>query len=171
MKLPTRLMFLTNELPRLSDSSGALAGRFLIIQFTESFFGREDVALTDTLLKELPGILLWAIDGWKRVRARGRFIQPKQAEEAQEQLADLSSPVAAFVRDRCVIGPYRVGVDELYREWSSWCHREGWNTASTKAMFGRDLGCCIPAHHQTGVTIRGHLLRSIGLGSSAAAVV
>src|SRR5260221_13518006 len=32
MKLPTRFMFLTNELPRLNDASTALAGRFLLLR-------------------------------------------------------------------------------------------------------------------------------------------
>ena len=66
LKLPTRFMFLTNEFPRLSDSSGALAGRFIILRFTESFYGREDTGLTERLLGELPGILNWAVEGWQR---------------------------------------------------------------------------------------------------------
>src|SRR5690606_5096911 len=39
MKLPTRFMFLTNEFPRFSDASGALAGRFVIIRLNRSFYG------------------------------------------------------------------------------------------------------------------------------------
>jgi putative DNA primase/helicase len=62
-KLTTRLMLLSNELPRLSDASGALAGRFIALRLTESFYGREDLDLTQKLLTELPGILLWAIEG------------------------------------------------------------------------------------------------------------
>ena len=38
-------MFLTNEMPRLSDASGALAGRFLILLLSNSFFGKEDHAI------------------------------------------------------------------------------------------------------------------------------
>jgi putative DNA primase/helicase len=64
-------MFLTNELPRFSDSSGALAGRFVILRMTESFYGKEDTGLTQRLLAELPGILNWAIEGWHRLRERG----------------------------------------------------------------------------------------------------
>ena len=63
MKLPTRFMFLTNEFPRLNDASGALAGRFVILRLTQSFYGKEDTGLTDRLLNELPGILNWAIEG------------------------------------------------------------------------------------------------------------
>jgi len=73
-KLLTRLMILTNELPRLGDASGALSGRMIVLRMSESFYGREDIALTDKLLAERPGILLWAIEGWRRLRERGRFI-------------------------------------------------------------------------------------------------
>jgi hypothetical protein len=42
MKLPTRFMFLTNEFPRLADASGALAGRFVVLKLTNSFFDKEE---------------------------------------------------------------------------------------------------------------------------------
>lgn len=63
LKLPTRIMVCTNELPRLSDSSGALANRFLILVLRESFLGREETGLTERLCAELPGILCWALAG------------------------------------------------------------------------------------------------------------
>jgi putative DNA primase/helicase len=73
-KQAIRFLILTNELLRLSDPSGALVGRLIVLRQSESFFGREDTKLTDRLLAELPGILLWAIDGWKRLRERGHFV-------------------------------------------------------------------------------------------------
>ena len=75
-KLDVRLMLLSNELPRLSDVSGALAGRMIILRLSESWYGREDPGLFARLDPELPGILLWAIEGWRRVRARGHFVVP-----------------------------------------------------------------------------------------------
>jgi putative DNA primase/helicase len=33
-KLPTRFIVITNELPRLSDASGALSGRLILLRFT-----------------------------------------------------------------------------------------------------------------------------------------
>ena len=63
----SRFLILSNELPRLADVSGALAGRFILLSLTESFYGREDPGLTDKLLSELPGILNWAIAGWARL--------------------------------------------------------------------------------------------------------
>ncbi|QOJ16785.1 MAG: hypothetical protein HRU76_03940 [Phycisphaeraceae bacterium] len=145
MKLTTRFMFLTNELPRLNDASTALAGRFLVLRLTQSFYGQEDPTLTDQLLVELPGILQWAIEGWKRLRARGRFVQPRSGEDAIRDMEDLASPVGAFIRDRCVVGVgHRVWVDDLYNAWKAWCEADGRNAVSTKQAFGRDLMAAAP---------------------------
>ncbi len=59
LKLPARIMLVSNELPRLSDSSGALVGRLLLLRLRRSFFGEENPRLLEELLPELPGILLW----------------------------------------------------------------------------------------------------------------
>ena len=145
LKLPTRFVFFSNELPRLNDASGALAGRFMILRLTNSFYGREDKALTTKLLTELPGILNWAIEGWRRLRARGHFVQPSSVEDAVRDMEDLSSPVGAFVRERCDVGPgMRAWVDDLYAAWKTWCEQEGRSIVTTKQTFGRDLSAAVP---------------------------
>ncbi len=65
--LPTRFLILSNELPRLADTSGALAARFVVLTMERSFYGREDTHLTKRLLTELPGIFAWALEGWDRL--------------------------------------------------------------------------------------------------------
>lgn len=145
MKLATRFVFLTNELPRLTDASTALAGRFLVLRLTNTFYGNEDVTLSDQLVAELPGILHWAIEGWKRLKARGRFVQPASAEDAIRDLEDLASPVSAFVRERCEIGPgRRAWIDELYKAWQAWCEQDGRSHVTNKQAFGRDLTAAVP---------------------------
>jgi putative DNA primase/helicase len=155
MKLPTRFMFLTNELPRMNDASGALAGRFVILRLTRSFYGQEDVTLTNQLMEELPGILLWAIEGLKRLRARGHFVQPKSVSDAVRDLEDLASPVGAFVRDCCEVGPgRRMWVDEMYDAWKVWCESDGRTNVTSKQVFGRDLAAAVP-----GVVCRRHSIQ------------
>jgi hypothetical protein len=56
-----RFLILTNELPRIADRSDALVSRFVLLTLVESFLGREDLRLTDKLLKDLPGILNWSL--------------------------------------------------------------------------------------------------------------
>ena len=144
MKLPTRFVLLSNEFPRVEDVSGALAGRFLMLQMKESFFGREDLRLTNKLMPELPGILLWALQGWLRLRQQGRFTQPDSSESAVETMQDLTSPVGAFIRDCCTVGPeHRVFVDDLYKAWKAWCEKEGRTNVTTRQTFGRDLTAAV----------------------------
>lgn len=68
-KLPTRLMMLSNELPHFGDSSGIIARRFIVLNFTRSWLGQEDPTLLDRLVAEMPGILNWALDGLARLHA------------------------------------------------------------------------------------------------------
>jgi putative DNA primase/helicase len=139
---------LTNELPRLSDSSGALASRFVVLVLTKSFLGREDPGLTDRLLLESPGIFNWALAGLDRLKDRGHFQPPASGQEAVQQLEDLASPVSAFVRDFCTLGAdQRVNVDDLWAAWKRWCTMEN-RSPGTKVMFGRDLRAAVPTLHK-----------------------
>lgn len=147
-KLPTRLMILTNELPRLPDASGAFTSRLILLRMTESFFGHEDTGLTARLLAERPGILQWAIEGWRRLRDRGCFTQPEKATEMLLDLCDLTSPVGMFVRERCEVGPLQqVAVDALFSAWRHWCNSVGTKGPRTKQSFGRDLRAVVSALH------------------------
>jgi putative DNA primase/helicase len=145
-KLPTRLMILSNELPRMGDASGALASRMIVLRMTESFHGREDPTLGDKLQGELPGILLWAVDGWKRLRDRGRFVQPASGVELAEEMESLSSPTADFVRERCIVGAaYDARVADLYREYQRWSARHGREHLEDERGFGRNLRAAVPS--------------------------
>jgi putative DNA primase/helicase len=145
VKLAVRFSILTNELPRLGDSSGALTGRMILLRMTRSWYGKEDTALTDRLLSERPGILVWAIEGWRRLRERGHFVQPEDGRDLLGELDDLASPVGAFVRERCRVGPgYRVAVADLFAEWKRFCDERGRKEPGTEQVFGRDLLAAVP---------------------------
>jgi len=77
--LPTRILIIANEMPAFKDVSGALKGRIMPLSTSRSFYGEENQALTEELIDELPGILNWAIKGWRKLKKRGRFDQPKQS--------------------------------------------------------------------------------------------
>jgi putative DNA primase/helicase len=144
-RLNTRFLILTNELPRLSDTSGAMAGRFIILVLQNSFFGKEDHGLTDRLVRELPGILCWALEGWDRLQARGHFVPPDSSKAAQQDLEDLGSPIGAFLRDRCEVNPTAAeACDQTYKRWCDWCEAQGRTHPGTVQTFGRDLRAAVP---------------------------
>lgn len=143
--LNARFVLATNEVPRLPDASGAVASRFHILRTPNSFLGREDKGLGAKLDAELPGILLWAAAGWKRLKANGlTFTANDAASEYRRELDDLSSPIKAFMRERCLIGPeHEVDVQDLYSSWCEWneIRKRGY---ASEQIFGRDLRAALP---------------------------
>ena len=144
--LPTKFTIISNELPRLADASGALPGRMIIFQLKTSFYGQEDTRLFSAKIRpELPGILLWAIEGWQRLRTRGRLSQPASGQQLVEEMEELSSPVGVFLRERCVIEPGReIMVADLYGAWARWCDEMGNRNPGDQTALGRNLRSVMP---------------------------
>src|SRR5262249_35823077 len=108
---------------------------------SRSWLGKEDHSLERDLCAELPGILNWALDGLARLTFENddRFTVVASAEEAITAMRDLSSPVGAFVREKCEVGADKVvWTDLLYDAYRSWCEANE-HPKSPKQVFGRDL--------------------------------
>lgn len=144
-KLPTRFLILSNEIPRLPDASTAIVSRFILLRMTESFLGREDTKLTEKLLAELPGIMLWAIEGWRRLHERGHFDQPQSGAGRLHDMKALASPVAEFVRERCELSPdAEIAKGVLYDAYEQFRDDEGIEHKLPAATFGRNLLAACP---------------------------
>jgi putative DNA primase/helicase len=166
-RLGVRFMLLTNELPRFTDASGALAKRFVVLVLSKTFYGKENPGLLDELLPELPGVMNWALDGLDRLRARHRFTEPASAREAIRELEDLSSPMSAFLRDRCMVGrDQRVVVDDVWSAWKAWAEDQSQHHG-TKATFGRDLRAVVPGLHVIRPRDGAHRRAYVGVGLAA----
>jgi putative DNA primase/helicase len=143
-QLKVLILMLTNELPRFADVSGALPSRFIVLTMQESFLGREDLGLTKKLLVELPGIVNWSLRGLDRLLRRGYFPMPQKSLDAIQTLEDLSSPVSAFLRQRCVTGPLQQAlVRRLYEKYIAWSVLQGHRPCSN-IVFGRNLSAALP---------------------------
>jgi putative DNA primase/helicase len=143
-RLGARLVILTNEVPRLTDASGAVASRFIVLTLHTSFLGKEDKGLEQRLIAELPAILWWAIEGRRRLQERGRFEQPESGAEMVRDLRELASPMATFVEECCEVGPgYRESVPSMYSAWRGWCGEQGRDHVGPVQGFGRDLKAAV----------------------------
>jgi len=137
-KLPTRITMSANAIPQIPDDNGALESRLLIVDFDKSFEGREDYALTEKLKAEAPGVLLWALEGLRRLRAQGRFTTPESMKTALAEWRTSTSPTAAFLEEVCVEGPrgeHEVGKHELYECWSQWSRERGLRPVAKTRFF------------------------------------
>lgn len=145
VELSTRFMLLSNETPRLTDASGALASRMMFLRMSRSWYGKEDHGLTERLLTELPSILQWAMRGWQELRDRGRFTVPESGRRLATEMEELASPVTAFARDECAMGPeYEVSRQDLHDAFVGWAKENGKKAVTDQAGFGRDLRAAIP---------------------------
>jgi putative DNA primase/helicase len=150
-KLGARFVVISNELPNLGDASGAVATRFLVLSLTQTWLGQEDPTLTDKLLGELPAVLGWSLEGLDRLREQGHFTEPKASRDAVMALAELTSPVSAFVGEWCEREPeFAVPVQRVYQAWRLWCAERG-RRPSSDQVFGRDLRAVVPGLKRTQV--------------------
>jgi P4 family phage/plasmid primase-like protien len=139
-RLRTRFVVMSNEPPTISDPSGALPGRYIVLQMRQSFYGREDTTLTDRLLSERSGILNWAIAGWHALQAAGRLSQPQSSVDTVRQIERGSSEISAFVEDCCEFnGEALESKDDLYQCFVAWTRDEGITHCPKKEQFAKDL--------------------------------
>jgi len=130
MKMPTRFVISCNRVPKFRDPSGALMKRMHLLEFKQTFDGREVTNLKDVdgpLYKELSGILNWALAGLQMLHLEDkRFIAPAASKEVLSQMERSMAPVKAFFDDCVQYHPKngKDGVEKeqlfaVYRRWAN----------------------------------------------------
>jgi putative DNA primase/helicase len=145
-RLPTRIMVMSNELQKLSDTSATVIGRFLVLRMTISFLGREDIRLPDRLLGELPGILNWALEGLRFLIKNGKFTVDPEAAELVAQMTALASPMQTYVEENCTVGEgkeFETYTQTLYYDHCAWRKANG-HMAIANNTFGVQLRAALP---------------------------
>lgn len=146
--LPTRIMLISNEVPRLNDASGAILGRFISVKLRRSFADNPDSTLGARISRELPGIFNWALEGLARLEEKGTFTTPRTQTEVTEIMADLSQPVAAFLddNDRFTLtgNPEdHVLLRDIHATYRKWCEAVGASPLK-QANFAQALSATDP---------------------------
>lgn len=142
--LPAKIVVASNSMITLPDESAALYNRMLVLKFTKTWLGREDTGLDDKLCAELSGVLLWSIEGFKRLREQGRFTEPASGLLLKQRLKAFGSSVACFAEDRCVVDPrQKVERDTFYNAYRAYCE-ELQVQPCDKTHFGIQLSEAVP---------------------------
>ena len=101
--LPTKFHICCNEIPTFLDPSGAYASRLMILNYDNSFFGREDRDLESKLKTECDGICQWALNGMRDLRQTKRFVEVDRAANDFTDVMRTDSPVMAFLIEHCIV--------------------------------------------------------------------
>ena len=109
------------------------------VPFTRQFSADEqDKELTAALLKELPGILNWAIEGCLRWQSEG-LVAPQSVQASFTEYRTEMDTVCSFLTEECLVAPHeRILVGSLYQQYLSWC-RSSSKQPQTKVQFGKAL--------------------------------
>ena len=80
------MVFFLYELPKTKDTSGGYYRRFLIIPFKYIIPKKKvDPLLAKKIIgSELPGIMNWVLEGWKRLVRQQAFTQSRILDKALE---------------------------------------------------------------------------------------
>jgi putative DNA primase/helicase len=139
-KLPIKLVFISNVVPTLLDDAAAIAGRFIVLKTQQSYDGHVQKDLFEKVLRpELPGILLWALEGLRRLRKRGKLRETAISRAGRQQLADLANPVVAFLRECCRLDVNGVEKKaDVRRHWQSFASKNGYKDMD-EGQFSKSL--------------------------------
>jgi P4 family phage/plasmid primase-like protien len=93
----------TNTLPGINDRSRGTYNRLLMIRFNHVIPKNEqDTTLKEKLERELPGILLWALEGAQRLYHSGGVFSAAGDEEVLKYRAE-QDPLTGFIADECEV--------------------------------------------------------------------
>jgi putative DNA primase/helicase len=112
----------TNNKPTIPETSPAVWQRVKLIPFTESFVGREDVAMPSKLASEevQRALLAWAVRGCRDWLAGG-LQDPEVVRDATQAYQAEEDELAGFFEEHCVFGPtLAVQSSRLYEVYSDW---------------------------------------------------
>ncbi len=166
-KLFCRIMMATNELPAFREDSSALPSRFLGLKINRSFLNKEDISLEEKLRTELPDILNWAIEGYRRLKKNDQFTIPQSSKNLQEELIKVFNPIAVFVEECCVVDNNEfVYCKMLYHEYVDWCNENKYTHHRSINHFGKSLQAYLPqirVERDTALPTRPTIYYGIGL--------
>lgn len=129
MILPTKFVFLVNELPILSDSSLGFERRLLILPFNQTFTPDEqDKDLSKKLTAELQGILNWTMTGLQRLMDNNfQFTRSRAMEQAKESYFGIGNPVERFIKEKVIKEPNnKIESTEFMNAYRLWMIGKGY---------------------------------------------
>ena len=117
-----KFILISNRVPNFNDE--VLVSRFIVIEFTESFYGREKPELKRWVLPgELPGIANRCLAAYRRLLKEGKFIQPTSGLVLLGKVRAAATPYAAFMDTYWEPDPIGEGTligvfEQTFREWA-----------------------------------------------------
>ncbi len=118
-------IFATNNLPSVSDQTMGIYRRLLIINFQNVIpLSMQDPDIEYKIMKELPGIIAWAVEGAKKLyKSGGKWPTVKSSEEILEEYKQDMNPIHAFIEESGVIikdPAAKIRIETFTKAFNAW---------------------------------------------------
>ena len=128
-----------NEAPVIGDNSHGMWRRIYPLEFSRVFSKAEmDTDLPNKLLRELPGIFNWALEGYKRLRDKSfKFQDSDSMIKAKNKYRSKGDSVLSFIGDKITKGNEtdKLKMKDVYEMYISYCKIEEFKKHEKKADF------------------------------------
>lgn len=124
-----KFMFAVNTMPRVDDSSSATERRILVVQFNNHFRDNPNTELRfsgGALFQELPGILNWMLEGYRKLEKDKMFVTTHEQQLALLEYREENSSVEGFIGECLYYSPaVETPTSKLYTEYKDYCMKDG----------------------------------------------
>jgi putative DNA primase/helicase len=154
-----RLTYATNEVPVFHDIPGALIRRLNLLCFRNNYaaLGKMDVTLKDRLVKETPGIAIWALEGLRRLLKTNVFTKPSSCTEDLAEFEALMNPLWAMVNEHCELNPTHWETCDAIFDLHKAVYKEDNMWPMGRELFGRRFKTSFPCVRKARRRVAGEL--------------
>lgn len=131
-----KLVFLVNTLPDSMDVTNGFFRKLMLVPFNRTFKQAErNVNLTQELLSELPGILIWGMEGLKRLRENNyQFSKCNVIEECHQMYNEEQNPVIDFFHEHVALNAsVQTKQSDFHEKYLRWLAIQGIDDKGTKS--------------------------------------
>lgn len=145
-----KLMFATNEKPKIRDATDGIWRRLILVPFNAKFEGKSldpDMGKKLQYPRVLATILNWMINGAKILLKNDRFDIPKVSAQAVEQYRTESDTVRMFFAEMLEVDDteeFVIPCTWLHQQYQKWCEDNGFKYPVNNVFFGRNLAIVTP---------------------------
>ena len=135
-----KIFMATNYRPISNTDDSAMWQRLVIVPF-QNKVERLDFELQGKIVKELSGVLNWALEGYRKYKQHGlKQNEPAIIQEQRTAYRQELDVIGQFVDDCCEFDPqHREKSAHLYRAYSYWANENG-QIIETQTKFSREIG-------------------------------
>lgn len=134
-----KLLWGMNMLPTISMEGIGMFRRIIPVHIPAIPESDRDPKIKEGILRNPMAVVNWALPGWRRLEARGRFDVPAELITARDEYKQRNDLTSNFIDECCEKDDeYRVKTTAIYQKYKNWCSENGYRSVAIR-NFTADL--------------------------------